>query len=252
MLRVTRRHVDDRCVDRHGLACRELLTAAANSAYVEGDLVAAAPLVARAAEDVTSQSEQQSVVVQAPPRRALQVVYRFAEGCERVGLHLEAQHARARPFDRWCVGRVSRCSARDERFELAEGLAASGVEPAGLGVGEGYPRELARSAPAEGPPPRARLRGGVASRATPRRAASPESCGVCSRRATRRTARSWRSPGEGAPPSARRAIANGPLRRRAPLARARAETAPRAPGPNRRFHWPRAPKRRQVSSCRRR
>ena len=73
-----------------------------------------------------------------------------------------------------------------------------------------------------------------------RRAASPGWCAVCSRRATRHTARSCRSRGGRAPPSARRTAASGPLRRRAPLAVARAETAPRAPRPSRRHHGPRA------------
>src|SRR5690606_10418414 len=95
------------------------------------------------------QREQERVVVQAAPRRALQVLHGFAEGREGVGLHRKAQHASAWRWGRERVGSLSRSFVCDERLELAQGLAASCVEPAGLGVGERHARELARSAPAE-------------------------------------------------------------------------------------------------------
>lgn len=73
VLHIARGHVDDRRIDGHELACRGLCAAAASRADAERDLVAAAPLVRRAAEDVASHREQGGVVVQSASGQASQL-----------------------------------------------------------------------------------------------------------------------------------------------------------------------------------
>jgi hypothetical protein len=73
VLRVAGGHVDDGRVYGHALACCGLRAAAADRTDVERDLVAAPSFVARSAEHVAGQGEQEGVVVQAGARRALQV-----------------------------------------------------------------------------------------------------------------------------------------------------------------------------------
>jgi hypothetical protein len=149
LLRVTRRHGDDRGVDRHELARCRLRPAATSLANAERDLIAAAPFVARPAEHLTGHGEQDGVIVQATICRAPNLLHRLSKRRERIGSHLEAQHARAQPLGGGCIGSISGSSGRHERFELADGLAASGVEPGLLGFDDRYPRDLARSAPAQ-------------------------------------------------------------------------------------------------------
>ncbi len=150
VLGVARRHGDHRAVDRQELTRRRLRASAKRAADAERDLMAAAPLIARPAEHLTGHGEQDGVVVQPGARQASSLLHRLSERRERVRGHFEAQHPLARPLGCGRIGSVSGTSARYERFELADGLAAGGLDPRLLGFGDGHPRELARGAPAQG------------------------------------------------------------------------------------------------------
>jgi hypothetical protein len=104
MLVVAGGHGDDRRLDRHELAGRQLRAAATDAADAERNLVAAAPFVTRPAEHVTRHRQQDGIVVQAAARDALQPMHGLSERGERVGSHLESQHPRARQLGRGRVG----------------------------------------------------------------------------------------------------------------------------------------------------
>ena len=112
-------------------------------------MIAGSSVVLGSAEHLTSHLQQRRVVVPrlvaATPKRG----QGLAEEREGLCLDLEAQHVARRRGQTYCRGLIPRSFAGHELLELPQRLAVSELQPLLLGVGHGYPRQLARSRPAE-------------------------------------------------------------------------------------------------------
>jgi len=149
VLGVTVGHPGDFGADRHEPSCRLLPAGAAFGAEAQRDLVARSTFVARAAENLTSQLEQGSIVVQLGASTAAELVQRIAEECEGLGRYLEAQDVtegceiRRRP---WSIPWVP---AREHFLQLSQCLAARQLEPLVLCLADRNARELTHGRPAQ-------------------------------------------------------------------------------------------------------
>src|SRR5687768_2346222 len=92
----------------------------------EGDLITSA-LLAGTSQDFAGHEQQRGVVVQLVVRTATELCNGLAKQCQRFGGNLKAQHMFAHLRPSRGVRIVARKLARDELFQLPDGLAASNV-----------------------------------------------------------------------------------------------------------------------------
>ena len=147
VLCVAGRHCHDLGFDGDELAGRLLEGLLAPIAGGDGDLIARAPVLIRATQNLTRQEEQQRVIVERGITLPAKVCGRVAKKSERFGVYLEAQDVKLR-VGACRIGRsVSGLSSSDHALELSSGLAPSRTQPLLFGVRRRDPTELTRGGP---------------------------------------------------------------------------------------------------------
>jgi len=150
VLRVAASHLGCLRADLDELAAGQLRCFPALRANAHRHLIRGSPVVRRTAEEVTGHQEHDGVVVELELTPAAELGGGFSKGGQRFCRNLQAQDMAPLLRIGGRIGRVSRASAVDHRFDLTNGLALRGLQPLLLGLGHGHARELAHRRPAHG------------------------------------------------------------------------------------------------------